>query len=37
MAMDGEWHFVVAPYFWFSGLDGTVSYDGPYVFVAYSW
>jgi hypothetical protein len=27
-AMDGRWHFTVAPYFWFSGLDGTVSMKG---------
>ena len=25
VAMDGQWHFVVAPYFWFSGLNGDVS------------
>jgi hypothetical protein len=24
-AMDGEWHFVVAPYMWFSGIEGSVS------------
>jgi hypothetical protein len=24
-AMDGQWHFVVAPYFWASGLKGDVS------------
>jgi hypothetical protein len=24
-AMDSQWHFVVAPYFWFSGLKGDVS------------
>jgi hypothetical protein len=27
-AMDGQWHFVVAPYFWFSGLKGDVSVKG---------
>jgi hypothetical protein len=25
VAMDGQWHFIVAPYFWFSGLKGDVS------------
>ena len=25
MAMDGQWHFAVAPYFWFSGVKGDVS------------
>jgi hypothetical protein len=24
-AMDGQWHFVIAPYFWLSGLKGDVS------------
>jgi hypothetical protein len=24
-AMDGEWHFTVAPYMWFSGIKGDVS------------
>jgi hypothetical protein len=27
-AMDDSWHFSVAPYFWFSGLNGTVSVKG---------
>jgi hypothetical protein len=27
-AMDGEWHFLVAPYFWFSGVEGRVSMKG---------
>jgi len=27
-AMDGRWHFTVAPYFWFAGLDGSVSVKG---------
>jgi opacity protein-like surface antigen len=26
--MDDRWHFVVAPYLWFSGLEGTVSMKG---------
>jgi len=26
--MDGQWHFTVAPYFWFAGLDGSVSVKG---------
>jgi hypothetical protein len=25
VATDGQWHFIVAPYFWFSGLNGDVS------------
>jgi hypothetical protein len=25
IAMDGHWHFAVAPYFWFSGVKGDVS------------
>jgi hypothetical protein len=25
LAMDDEWHFVVAPYFWASGISGSVS------------
>ena len=25
VAMDGQWHFAVAPYFWFSGIKGDVS------------
>lgn len=28
VAMDGQWHFVVAPYFWFTGLKGDVSVAG---------
>src|SRR6185436_9777352 len=27
-AMDHEWHFAVAPYLWFAGIDGTVSVKG---------
>jgi hypothetical protein len=27
-AMDGRWHFTVAPYFWMAGLEGTVSVAG---------
>jgi hypothetical protein len=27
-AMDDEWHFAVVPYFWFAGIDGTVSVKG---------
>jgi hypothetical protein len=27
-AMDGQWHFVVAPYIWFSGMKGDVSVKG---------
>ena len=25
LAMDGDWHFVIAPYFWASGISGNVS------------
>ena len=28
VAVDGQWHFVVAPYFWASGLKGDVSVKG---------
>jgi len=28
VAIDGQWPFVVAPYFWFSGLKGDVSVKG---------
>lgn len=24
-AMDGEWHFIIAPYMWFSGIQGDLS------------
>jgi len=27
-AMDGQWHFVVAPYFWFTGMKGDISVKG---------
>ena len=27
-AMDGQWHFIAAPYFWFAGLKGNVSVKG---------
>ena len=27
-AMDGRWHFAVVPYFWFSGMKGSVSMRG---------
>lgn len=27
-AMDDEWHFALVPYFWFAGIDGTVSVKG---------
>ena len=27
-AMDGEWHYMVAPYFWFTGLSGDASVKG---------
>jgi len=27
-SMDGQWHFVVAPYFWFTGMKGDVSVKG---------
>ena len=27
-AEDAKWHFVVAPYFWMSGLSGEVSFKG---------
>ena len=27
-AMDDKWHFAITPYFWFTGLDGTVSMKG---------
>jgi hypothetical protein len=27
-AMDGRWHFAVVPYFWFSGMEGSVSMGG---------
>jgi hypothetical protein len=27
-AMDGQWHFAVAPYFWTSGIKGDVSVKG---------
>jgi len=27
-AMDDGWHFAISPYFWFTGLDGTVSMKG---------
>ena len=27
-AMDDRWHFAVVPYFWFAGIDGTVSVKG---------
>ena len=26
--MDDEWHFAVVPYFWFAGIDGTVTVRG---------
>jgi len=26
--MDEDWHFVVVPYFWFAGIDGTVTVRG---------
>jgi hypothetical protein len=26
--MDGQWHFIVAPYMWFAGLKGNVSVKG---------
>ena len=26
--MDGQWHFIAAPYFWFAGLKGNVSVKG---------
>lgn len=28
MSMDDRWHFAITPYFWFSGLEGTVSMKG---------
>ena len=28
LAMDGQWHFVVAPYMWFAGINGDVSVKG---------
>ena len=28
VAMDGKWHFTVAPYFWCSGIKGNVSVKG---------
>jgi hypothetical protein len=28
LAMDDQWHFMVAPYFWFTGLKGDVSVKG---------
>jgi hypothetical protein len=27
-ATDGQWHFVVAPYFWFTGMKGDISVKG---------
>jgi hypothetical protein len=27
-AMDDDWHFVAVPYFWFAGIDGTVTVKG---------
>jgi hypothetical protein len=27
-AMDDEWHFALVPYFWFAGIDGTVTVKG---------
>jgi hypothetical protein len=27
-AMDDQWHFALVPYFWFAGIDGTVSVKG---------
>jgi hypothetical protein len=30
-AMDGRWHFVVAPYVWFSGIKGDVSVNDVFV------
>ena len=27
-AMDGRWHFAVVPYFWFSGMEGSLSMRG---------
>jgi len=27
-AMDDDWHFIVVPYFWFAGIDGTVTVRG---------
>jgi hypothetical protein len=27
-AMDDDWHFVMVPYFWFAGIDGTVTVKG---------
>jgi hypothetical protein len=27
-AMDDDWHFVLVPYFWFAGIDGTVTVRG---------
>jgi hypothetical protein len=27
-AMDGRWHFTVVPYFWFTGMEGSVSMRG---------
>jgi hypothetical protein len=27
-AMDDDWHFVAVPYFWFAGIDGTVTVRG---------
>ena len=28
LAMDGQWHFVAAPYVWFAGINGDVSVKG---------
>ena len=27
-AMDGQWHFGLAPYFWFTGMKGDISVKG---------
>jgi hypothetical protein len=27
-AMDGQWHFAVTPYMWFTGIKGDVSVKG---------
>jgi len=28
VAMDGQWHFTIAPYMWFAGINGDVSVKG---------
>jgi len=28
VALDDKWHFAITPYFWFTGLDGSVSMKG---------